>query len=140
MHHLEAETQSRASVEVVANLVMQVRQKYILHSLFLNAHLIILMSCLPFDPSQLNYQNKDHLVGALIIAGYDEHKGGQVFGCPIGGSLSSEKWAIDGSGSTFIWAYCDSEYRWGFFHQSLRMDLYTCSLTSIRTIHIALQG
>ena len=65
---------------------------------------------LPPSP-QMNYQNKDHLVGALIIAGFDDNKGGQVFGCPIGGTLSSEKWAIDGSGSTFIWAYCDSEYR-----------------------------
>ena len=67
---------------------------------------------LPPSP-QMNYQNKDHLVGALIIAGFDDNKGGQVFGCPIGGTLSSEKWAIDGSGSTFIWAYCDSEYRCG---------------------------
>lgn len=35
----------------------------------------------------------------------------QVFGCPIGGTLSNEKWTVDGSGSTFIWGYCDSEYR-----------------------------
>ncbi len=50
-------------------------------------------------------------MGALIIAGFDDTKGGQVFGCPIGGTLSEQKWAIDGSGSTFIWGYCDSEYR-----------------------------
>ncbi|GAX72640.1 hypothetical protein CEUSTIGMA_g96.t1 [Chlamydomonas eustigma] len=82
VHNLEGESQQRASVEVVAKLVMQI-----------------------------NYQNKDHLVGALIIAGYDDVKGGQVYGCPIGGTLASEKWTIDGSGSTFIWGYCDSEYR-----------------------------
>lgn len=64
------------------------------------------------DPGmQMNYNNKDNLVGALIIAGYDSHNGGQVFGCPIGGTLSNEKWAIDGSGSTYIWGYCDEAFR-----------------------------
>lgn len=82
VHGLEAESGQRASVDTVAKLVMQ-----------------------------MNYQNKDNLVGALIIAGYDAVKGGLVFGCPIGGTLSSEEWAIDGSGSTFIWGYCDSAFR-----------------------------
>ncbi|MEW5300557.1 MAG: hypothetical protein WDW36_003482 [Sanguina aurantia] len=59
----------------------------------------------------MNYQNKDNLVGALVIGGYDEERGGQVFGCPIGGTLVKEAWAIDGSGSTFIWGFCDAEYR-----------------------------
>lgn len=79
---LEAEMGQPASVETVANLVMQ-----------------------------MNYNNKDFLVGALIIAGYDDKEGGQVFGCPIGGTLSKEKWAIDGSGSTFIWGYADATFR-----------------------------
>ncbi len=53
-------------------------------------------------------------MGALIIGGYDDVKGeGMVFGCPIGGTLSRESWAIDGSGSTYIWGYCDSAYRCG---------------------------
>lgn len=102
----------------------------------------------------MNYGNKDNLVGALIIGGYDAQGGGQVrereneregehphplidkcrekawhtsvwlhhtllnieclnqvFGCPIGGTLAREKWAIDGSGSTYIWGYCDAEFR-----------------------------
>lgn len=50
-------------------------------------------------------------MGALIIAGYDKHGSGQVYGCPIGGTLSKEEWAIDGSGSTYIWGYCDAEFR-----------------------------
>lgn len=28
--------------------------------------------------SQMNYNNKNMLVGALLVAGYDEHSGGQV--------------------------------------------------------------
>ena len=35
----------------------------------------------------------------------------QVYGCPISGTLVKEPWAIDGSGSTFIWGFLDSEYR-----------------------------
>lgn len=62
-------------------------------------------------PHQINYNNKDHLVGAMLIAGWDRHGGGQVYGAPIGGTLVKEKWAIDGSGSTYIWGYCDNEYR-----------------------------
>jgi hypothetical protein len=27
---------------------------------------------------QMNYQNKDALMGAMIVAGYDDQKGGQV--------------------------------------------------------------
>lgn len=83
---LEAELQGVARVETVAQLVMQ-----------------------------MNYANKDHLVGALVIAGYDAVDGqGQVYGCPIGGTLSKEAWAIDGSGSTYIWGFCDESYRPNF--------------------------
>ena len=59
---------------------------------------------------QMNYQNK-HLVGAMIVAGYDAVGGAQVYGCPIGGTLSQEDWTLDGSGSTYIWGYLDAEYR-----------------------------
>ena len=60
---------------------------------------------------QINYNNK-HLVGALIVAGWDNKAGGQIFGIPIGGTIVQEQWAIDGSGSTFIWGYLDSVYRY----------------------------
>ena len=61
---------------------------------------------------QLNYGNKNMLMAAMIVAGWDERGGGQVFGVPISGTLVQEPWAIDGSGSTFIWGYLDSEFRW----------------------------
>jgi len=35
----------------------------------------------------------------------------QVFGIPIGGTIVPEAWAIDGSGSTYIWRYMDSAWR-----------------------------
>lgn len=60
---------------------------------------------------QMNYNNKASLMGAMIIAGWDAKEGGQVYGCPIGGTLVREAWTTDGSGSTFIWGYLDSVYR-----------------------------
>ncbi|KAK9819990.1 hypothetical protein WJX72_004861 [[Myrmecia] bisecta] len=59
----------------------------------------------------MNYNNKQMLVGAMIVAGYDKKAGGQVYGCPIGGTLVRENWTTDGSGSTFLWGFLDSAYR-----------------------------
>ena len=52
-------------------------------------------------------------MAAMICAGWDKLRGGQVFSLPIGGSMVPVKWAVDGSGSTFIWGFCDAEYRDG---------------------------
>ena len=64
-----------------------------------------------FGLLQMNYQNKQMLLGAMIIAGWDREGGGQVYGCPIGGTLLEEPWTTDGSGSTYIWGYLDSAFR-----------------------------
>lgn len=62
----------------------------------------------------MNYANKS-LVGAMIVAGWDPAEGGQVWGCPIGGTLVREGWTTDGSGSTYIWGFLDSEFRRDLF-------------------------
>ena len=51
------------------------------------------------------------LLGAMIVAGWDKLAGGPIWGCPISGTLVKERWAIDGSGSTYIWGFLDAEYR-----------------------------
>lgn len=61
---------------------------------------------------QMNYHNKQ-LIGACIVAGWDKWAGGQVFGCPIGGTISQQPWTTDGSGSTYIWGYLDATYKEG---------------------------
>lgn len=58
----------------------------------------------------MNYNNK-HLIAASLVAGWDPEEGGQVYGVPIGGTMVREKWTTDGSGSTYIWGYLDSEFR-----------------------------
>eukprot|EP00201_Polytomella_parva_P008049 CAMPEP_0175053364 /NCGR_PEP_ID=MMETSP0052_2-20121109/8881_1 /TAXON_ID=51329 ORGANISM="Polytomella parva, Strain SAG 63-3" /NCGR_SAMPLE_ID=MMETSP0052_2 /ASSEMBLY_ACC=CAM_ASM_000194 /LENGTH=210 /DNA_ID=CAMNT_0016317885 /DNA_START=184 /DNA_END=816 /DNA_ORIENTATION=+ len=82
VEQLKAERGENPNVEVVANLVRQ-----------------------------LNYQNKDLLLGAMIVAGYDARRGGQIYGCPIGGTISREDWTVDGSGSTYIWGFCDEVFK-----------------------------
>jgi len=49
----------------------------------------------------------------LIIAGWDERFGGQVYSIPLGGSLHKQSYAIGGSGSTYIYGYCDANWREG---------------------------
>jgi 20S proteasome subunit beta 1 len=75
---------------------------------------------------QMNFDYK-HLVGAMIVAGWDETEGGQVYGCPIGGTISREQWTTDGSGSTFLWGYLESEYREGMSSQEAE-DLVSSAL------------
>merc|ERR1740130_2628607 len=44
------------------------------------------------------YNNKDNLMPGLIVAGYDEKRGGQVYSIPTGVSLMPVPLACDGSG------------------------------------------
>lgn len=59
------------------------------------------------------YNNKDNLMAGLIIAGYDEKRGGQVFSIPLGGTLTQQNCAMSGSGSGYITALVDDKYREG---------------------------
>lgn len=47
----------------------------------------------------------------MIIAGYDKRHGGQVYSIPLGGSLHKHAYAIGGSGSTYIYGYCDAHWK-----------------------------
>lgn len=49
----------------------------------------------------------------MIIAGYDPRHGGSVYSIPLGGSLHKQSYAIGGSGSTYIYGYCDSYWKEG---------------------------
>lgn len=49
----------------------------------------------------------------LIIAGWDERHGGQVYSIPLGGSLHKQPYSIGGSGSTYIYGYCDANWKEG---------------------------
>lgn len=59
------------------------------------------------------YYNKAQLMAGIIVGGYDEKKGGQVFTVPLGGSLVQQPFAIGGSGSSYIYGYCDANFKEG---------------------------
>ncbi len=61
--------------------------------------------------AEMCYANKDNLSAGLIIAGYDERSGGEVYSIPLGGSLHKQDLAIGGSGSSYIYGYCDSNFK-----------------------------
>ncbi|EPY54000.1 20S proteasome component beta 1 Pre3 [Schizosaccharomyces cryophilus OY26] len=61
--------------------------------------------------SELCYANKNMLSAGLIIGGYDEKTGGEVYSIPLGGSLHKQPLAIGGSGSAFIYGFCDANFK-----------------------------
>ncbi|KAF8076232.1 nucleophile aminohydrolase, partial [Lyophyllum atratum] len=64
---------------------------------------------------KLCYENKDQLSAGIIVAGWDKDAGPSVYNIPLGGGLFRQPWAIGGSGSTYVYGYCDATYQdgWG---------------------------
>lgn len=61
--------------------------------------------------AKLAYENKSALQAGLIVAGWDEKRGGQVYSIPLGGTMVETKLAIGGSGSAYITSLTDATYR-----------------------------
>jgi 20S proteasome subunit beta 1 len=57
------------------------------------------------------YEYKEKLMAGIICAGWDEENGGQVYSIPLGGALVKQPYAIAGSGSSYIYGYCDANWR-----------------------------
>jgi len=62
---------------------------------------------------QLCYQNKNNLMAGIIVAGWDAEKGGQVYALPLGGAMLQRSYTTGGSGSTYIYGFCDAYYKPG---------------------------
>jgi len=75
---------------------------------------------------QLCYFNKNDLLAGMIVAGWDKYEGGQVYCIPLGGVRIRQPWAIGGSGSTYIFAYCDSSYRPGMSQEESLKWVINC--------------
>ena len=66
--------------------------------------------------TKINYENKNANNGTglgcyAIAAGWDEKFGAQVYSCTAGGNMIKTSWTTDGSGSTYIWGFLDSEFK-----------------------------
>eukprot|EP01054_Gregarina_sp_Poly1_P000675 Gregarina_sp_Poly_1__674@NODE_115_length_13858_cov_166_056486_g102_i0_p5_GENE_NODE_115_length_13858_cov_166_056486_g102_i0NODE_115_length_13858_cov_166_056486_g102_i0_p5_ORF_typecomplete_len248_score30_69Proteasome/PF00227_26/7_4e37Utp12/PF04003_12/1_5e03Utp12/PF04003_12/0_83_NODE_115_length_13858_cov_166_056486_g102_i041954938 len=59
----------------------------------------------------IQYNNRALLESGLIVAGYDTRRGPQVFSLPVGGSIFESNIALAGSGSTYVRAMANEEYR-----------------------------
>ncbi|KAJ3159750.1 Proteasome subunit beta type-1 [Geranomyces michiganensis] len=62
---------------------------------------------------ELCYTNKDALSAGIIVAGWDKYDGPSVYTIPLGGSIHKQPFSIGGSGSTYIYGYCDAAYKEG---------------------------
>lgn len=60
---------------------------------------------------KLVYENKNSLTAGIIVAGYDEKTGGEIYSIPIGGSMHKQDYAIAGSGSTYIYGLCNTNWK-----------------------------
>lgn len=77
---------------------------------------------------QICYQNKDMLMAGIIVAGYDEREGGQVYTIPLGGAMVRQPFAIGGSGSSYIYGFCDANFKDNMTREEC-MDFVTKSLS-----------
>jgi len=62
---------------------------------------------------QLAYGNKNALQAGLIVAGWDKQDGASVWAIPLGGTMINVPFTIGGSGSAYIYGWCDSEFKQG---------------------------
>lgn len=97
---------SAADTQAVAAIV---RYNLGVHSIELNAKPLVQTAANVF--SSLLYKNKGSLSAGIICAGWDEQNGGSVYSVPGGGSLLKVPLTFMGSGSTYIYALADANYR-----------------------------
>ena len=60
------------------------------------------------------FQNKQYLSAGLIIGGYDETEGPQVYTVDVSAMCLRRKIATNGSGSTYLQAFIDANYKEDF--------------------------
>lgn len=61
--------------------------------------------------SRLCYDNKDHLLAGLLVAGWDPVDGSSVYSIALGGTCLKVPFALSGSGSSYIYGLIDAHYR-----------------------------
>eukprot|EP00834_Sanchytrium_tribonematis_P003032 NODE_107_length_18988_cov_0.534491.p10 type:complete len:218 gc:universal NODE_107_length_18988_cov_0.534491:12758-13411(+) len=74
--------------------------------------------------SKMAYQYRSQLSAGLIVVGLDDEKNKDdmetdvleysIYAIPLGGSVHKQPFTIGGSGSTFIYGYCDSHFKSDF--------------------------
>ncbi|XP_043282436.1 proteasome subunit beta type-6 [Venturia canescens] len=60
---------------------------------------------------EMCYNYRDSLMAGILVAGWDQRKGGQVYSIPLGGMCVRQPIAIGGSGSSYVYGYVDANYK-----------------------------
>ncbi|KAL2716752.1 proteasome subunit beta type-6 [Vespula squamosa] len=60
---------------------------------------------------EMCYNYRDSLMAGILVAGWDNQKGGQVYSIPLGGMCIRQPIAIGGSGSSYVYGYVDAHYK-----------------------------
>lgn len=71
------------------------------------------------------YNNKDRMMAGMICGGWDPYEGGQVYEIPLGGTIMPQKFALGGSGSSYIYGLVDSTYREGMSKEECKAFVKT---------------
>ncbi|KAE9417527.1 hypothetical protein Angca_006685 [Angiostrongylus cantonensis] len=66
------------------------------------------------------YNYRDQLSASVLIAGWDEKNGGQLYAIPIGGFVTRQKSTASGSGSTFVQVYITFYFLCAFINKPLQ--------------------
>ncbi|ETO34422.1 proteasome subunit beta type 6 [Reticulomyxa filosa] len=79
---------------------------------------------------------KTRLEASVIISGWDKYKGGQVYEVTLGGTqFRKVSYSAGGSGSAFIFGYCDSMFK---NHEELYNSAEKCKQFAIKALSLAL--
>jgi len=62
---------------------------------------------------EICYTNRDSIMAGIIVAGWDKKLGGQVYMVPLGGMCIRQPITVGGSGSSYMYGYCDAMYKPG---------------------------
>lgn len=85
------------------------------------------------------YPNKNYLMASMIVAGYDKYDKGSIYALSLGGTVVKQKWTISGSGSTFIYGYCDSTWKENMDRKEA-VDFCINGLSSIMALSFSLSS
>ena len=80
---------------------------------------------------QFQYNYKDYLSAAVILAGVDNVEGPCIYSVGMGGTLLKQNIAMNGSGSSYIYGYVDKNYKPNMTRQEAKEFLKNCVTLAI---------
>lgn len=74
------------------------------------------MSSQPLSYAHAVFETPENLTAdraGLIVGGWHPENGGEVYQIPLGGSLHKQSYCVSGSGSTYVQAMCEENWKEG---------------------------